>query len=477
MGSPKIILLDFHSEDSVALSLCGILKEIGQVESVPCHELANGKLEQFEQFIRDSRSVPSGSLLFVLLPGTLLKRAVSIVNKLKQTISNAVIALVLESEESDCMLEVVRCEGDEFFVPPFRATDILPRVQRLLDVTDPDEVLIENVKRRVGLRQLVGESSIFVEQMKKIPLVSKFNTQVLILGETGTGKELCARAIHYLSPRARKPFVPINCGAVPVDLVENELFGHVRGAFTGAATSRPGLIEEAEGGTLFLDEVDCLPLLAQVKLLRFLQEKEYRPLGATRMRHSDVRVIAAANSNLEDATKSGRLREDLFYRLNIVPIVLPPLRERLGDIAILAQHFLKKFEVEFDRQIDGFAPEALHRLMVHPWPGNIRELEHVIERAVVLAQNSIIQAEDLMLSRLSSTERHESLQQAKARMVEKFEKSYIQGLLIAYHGNISRAAQAAQKNRRAFWELIRRYQIDVEHFKSNARVRAATAKS
>jgi transcriptional regulator with PAS, ATPase and Fis domain len=320
---------------------------------------------------------------------------------------------------------------------------------------------------------VVGESSIFVEQMKKIPLVSKFNTQVLILGETGTGKELCARAIHYLSPRATKPFVPINCGAVPIDLVENELFGHVRGAFTGAATSRPGLIEEAEGGTLFLDEVDCLPLLAQVKLLRFLQEKEYRPLGATRMRHSDVRVIAAANSNLEDATKSGRLREDLFYRLNIVPIVLPPLRERLGDIAILAQHFLKKFEVEFDRQIDGFAPEALHRLMVHPWPGNIRELEHVIERAVVLAQNSIIQAEDLMLTRLSPTERHESLQQAKARMVENFEKTYIQGLLIAYHGNISRAAQAAQKNRRAFWQLIRRYQIDVEHFKSDARARAA----
>lgn len=469
MGSPKITLLDFHNDDGVAVSLGAILKEIGQVQSIPCHDSPNGKLEKFAQFVRDSRSLPAGSLLFVLLPETMLKQAVSILKKLKQALPGAVTAVVLESEDSDCLLEVTRCEVDEFFVPPFRATDILPRVQRLVDSTDPEEALIESVKRRVGLRQLVGESSVFVEQMKKIPLVSKFNTQVLILGETGTGKELCARAIHYLSPRATKPFVPINCGAVPVDLVENELFGHVKGAFTGAASSRRGLIEEAEGGTLFLDEVDCLPLLAQVKLLRFLQEKEYRPLGATRMRHSDVRVIAAANSNLEEATKSGRLREDLFYRLNIVPIVLPPLRERIGDIALLAQHFLKRFEVEFDRQLEGFAPEALHRLMVHAWPGNIRELEHVIERAVVLAQKSIIQAEDLMLSRLTSDEKQESLQQAKARMVEKFEKTYIQGLLVAYHGNISRAAQAAQKNRRAFWQLIRRYQIDVQHFKPNAR--------
>jgi two-component system response regulator GlrR len=183
------------------------------------------------------------------------------------------------------------------------------------------------------------------------------------------------------------------------------------------------------------------------------------------MRQADVRVIAAANSSLEEATKSGRLREDLFYRLNIVPIMLPPLRERMDDIAILAQHFLKRFEVEFDKQVDGFAPAALHRLMVHSWPGNIRELEHVIERAVVLAQEPIIRSEDLVLSRLNASDQEESLQQAKARMVEKFEKTYIQGLLVAYHGNISQAAQAAKKNRRAFWHLIRRYQIDVQRFK------------
>jgi len=326
-------------------------------------------------------------------------------------------------------------------------------------------MLVEALKQKLGLKQLVGESPVFLEQMKKIPLVSKFNTIVLILGETGTGKELCARAIHYVSPRSSRPFVPINCGAVPVDLVENELFGHVQGAFTGAATSRKGLIDEAEGGTLFLDEVDCLPLLAQVKFLRFLQEKEYRPLGSTRMRHADVRVIAAANSNLEETVKDGRLREDLFYRLNIVPILLPPLRQRTEDIPILATHFLRRYETEFCKELHGFSPEAMQMLMAHSWPGNIRELQHVIERAVVLVQGPTIEHNDLILPR-PEMQRQESLRQAKARMIEKFEKTYIESVLVAYKGNITRAAQAAQKNRRAFWQLIRRHQIDVQRFKS-----------
>jgi two-component system response regulator GlrR len=465
MTPSRILLLDFHDKRGVAAALGAVLEGVGPVESVPCQASVDGKLDRFEQFVHEKRSLNGQVVLFVLLPALLQERAVSIIQTVKQKFSRVTTAIVLESEEPDFVMEVIRCGVDEFFVPPFRPIDILPRLHRLLERAKPEETLIETLKRNMGLRQLVGESPVFVEQMKKIPLVSKFNTQVLILGETGTGKELCGRSIHYLSPRANKPFVPINCGAVPVDLVENELFGHVRGAFTGAATSRAGLIEEAEGGTLFLDEVDCLPLLAQVKLLRFLQEKEYRPLGSTVMRQANVRVIAAANSNLEEATRSGRLREDLFYRLNIVPIMLPPLRERTEDIIILAQHFLKKFEIEFDKEIDGFAPAALHRLMVHSWPGNIRELEHVIERAVVLAREPIIQTEDLVLSLVNASEREESLQQAKARMVEKFEKTYIQGLLVAYHGNISQAAQAAKKNRRAFWQLIRRYQIDVQRFK------------
>ena len=390
---------------------------------------------------------------------------------LKREFPHSPTAIVLEVEEPDSVMDLIHSGVDEFFVPPFRAVDVLPRINRLLERTKPEDALVDTLKSRLGLRQLVGESPLFVDQLKKIPLVAKFNTQVLILGETGTGKELCARAIHYLSPRSNKPFVPINCGAVPVELVENELFGHAKGAFTGAASSRGGLIEDAEGGTLFLDEVDCLPLLAQVKLLRFLQEKEFRPLGSTQIRHADVRVIAAANSNLEHAVKVGRLREDLFYRLNIVPIELPPLRQRTEDIPVLAKHFLRRYEIEFSKDVSDFSAKAIHALMVHTWPGNIRELEHVIERAVVLAQNEIIHRRDLVLPDGDMNDKQESLRCAKARMIEKFEKTYIQGLLAAHDGNITRAAQAAQKNRRAFFQLIRRHHIDVQRFKSNASVK------
>jgi len=401
----------------------------------------------------------------MLLPAKLQHHAISVLQHVKHECPPARTIIVLEAEEPDCVMDLIRSGVDEFFVPPFRVIDILPRVKRLLERARPDEELVETIKSRLGLKQLVGDSAIFVNQMKKIPLVAKFNTQVLILGETGTGKELCARAIHYLSPRSSKPFVPINCGAVPIELVENELFGHAKGAFTGAASARRGLIEEGEGGTLFLDDVDCLPLQAQVKLLRFLQEKEFRPLGSTRIRHADVRVIAAANSNLEEAVKSGRLREDLFYRLNIVPIELPPLRQRTEDIPALAKHFLRRYEAEFGKELEGFSSEAMEALLIYNWPGNVRELEHVIERAAVLAQDKIIQRNDLVLPKSEAQEGQQSLQGAKARLIERFEKSYIQGLLAAHDGNITRAAQAAQKNRRAFWQLIRRHQIDVQRFK------------
>ncbi len=467
MGQPKILLLDFNPTRALAESLCAVLNSSALTTLIPYEFPKNGNLAAFGQSISAVKSEFSPNLIFLLLPPSLMARASPLLQHTKKEIPGVSIAVVVEAEEATVLLELVRTGANEFFVPPLRALDILPRVSRLLERSEPNGALMATLKQRLGLKKLVGESTLFLEQMEKVPLVAKFNTIVLVLGETGTGKELCARAIHYLSPRASKPFVPINCGAIPADLVENELFGHVRGAFTGAATSRRGLIEEAEGGTLFLDEVDCLPLLAQVKFLRFLQEREFRPLGATKMRQADVRVIAAANSNLEEAVKTGRLREDLFYRLNIVPLMLPSLRERREDIPLLARHFLRRYEVEFDKEIAGVSPEAMHLLMVHSWPGNVRELEHVIERAVVLAKGPIVQLEDLVLSRLE-TDGRQSLRQAKANMVEKFEKTYIQGLLVAYQGNITRAAEAAQKNRRAFWQLIRRHHIDVQSFKSKA---------
>jgi transcriptional regulator with PAS, ATPase and Fis domain len=328
------------------------------------------------------------------------------------------------------------------------------------------ETFLEELRTKLGLRQLIGESPAFLAAKAKVALVAPYHVSVLILGETGTGKELFARAIHYLSPRARHPFVPVNCGAIPLDLVENELFGHERGAFTGASTAVDGLIHEADGGTIFLDEIDSLPSQAQVKLLRFLQEKEYRPLGSVKTRQADVRVLAATNTDVDTAVQSGMLRQDLYYRLNVIPLVLPRLQERREDIVLLARHFLAKYAAAFQKTVTGFTPEAMQRLILYAWPGNVRELEHVVERAVVLSQHVVIAAGDLLLQPVDSEGVPLSFQQAKAKAVAQFEQTYIRGLLTAYHGNITHAARAAQKNRRAFWHLIRKHRISPVPFKT-----------
>ena len=215
----------------------------------------------------------------------------------------------------------------------------------------PDEKLLSSLKEKLGLRKLVGRNAAFLAEVNKIPLIARCDANVLIAGETGTGKEIFARSIHYLGRRAPKPFIPVSCGAIPSDLFENELFGHERGAFTGAMTAQTGLIQEAEGGTLFLDDIDCIPVRAQMKVLRFLQEKEFRPLGSARTQHSDTRIIASTNTDLAKAVSQDVFRRDLFYRLNVIAITLPPLRDRIEDIPLLARHFIEKYSEEFDREI------------------------------------------------------------------------------------------------------------------------------
>jgi transcriptional regulator with PAS, ATPase and Fis domain len=318
---------------------------------------------------------------------------------------------------------------------------------------------------KLGLQKLIGKSPVFTAEINKIPILARCDVSVLISGETGTGKEMVARAIHYLSERADKPFVPVNCGAIPVELLENELFGHDRGAFTGASDCRRGVIQEAEKGTLFLDEVDSLPLLAQVKLLRFLQDKEYRPLGSTKAMKGDVRIIAASNAHLESAIAAGTLRRDLYYRLNVVPILLPALRHRANDIILLARHFLAEKAARLNSPAVDFSPEAERKLMLYRWPGNVRELEHVIERVVVLSTEKTIQEDHIIFSGEINQPDQLSFHEMKANVISEFETNYIQSLLVAYKGNITKAAQAAQKERRTFWQLIRKHKIDVHKFK------------
>ncbi len=320
---------------------------------------------------------------------------------------------------------------------------------------------LTSLKEQVGLRHLIGNSPEFLDEVKKIPKIARFEITVLITGETGTGKEVFARAIHYLSPRAEGPFVPVNCGAIPADLVENELFGHEQGAFTNATSRKNGLVQEANGGTLFLDEVDCLPLLAQVKVLRFLQENEYRPLGSSTLHKSDVRIIAAANADLSEALRNGRLRRDLFYRLDIMRLILPPLKRRGDDITLLAQHFLSKYAMVFGKNVASFAADAMRQLLLHDWPGNVRELENTIQRAVILSQHEVIQPSDVILDHpYPETVSPRSFNEMKREIVSRFERSYIRDLLAASKGNVTRAAQAAKKNRRAFLELMRKHGID-----------------
>ncbi|UCF94908.1 MAG: sigma-54-dependent Fis family transcriptional regulator [Desulfobacterales bacterium] len=404
-------------------------------------------------------------LIFLLLDSPNLERADKLLRSAAGKTRRPVVA-VIKSAEPEALIALLRLGVNDFITPPLRKVDVLPRLWRWLQPQTPDELLVQSLKAKIGPRQMVGQDPGFLAEINKIPIVAACDASVLIMGETGTGKELCARAIHYLSPRAGKPFVPVNCGAIPTELVENELFGHVKGAFTGASNSYPGLIHAANGGTLFLDEIDCLPLPAQAKLMRFLQDKEYRQLGSTKFHQADVRIVVASNMDLHQAASEGRFRRDLYYRLNVIPLNLPRLQDRTRDVALLARHFLNRYALEYNKPVVDFAPEAMQKLLLHDWPGNVRELENVVERAVIFCRQTNIQGADISLpAEAKSLEGPESLQTMKARMVADFEKKYIQDLLLAHRGNISQAAKVARKNRRAFWELIRKYQIDVQRFK------------
>ena len=301
--------------------------------------------------------------------------------------------------------------------------------------------------------------------------IADTQANVLIAGKSGTGKELIARSIHANSSRKNRPFVPLNCGGLPEHLVESELFGHEKGAFTGATASRSGLMEHASGGTFFLDEIGELPMNLQVKFLRVLEERCIRRLGSNREIEIDIRLISATNQDLEARVKEGDFREDLFYRVNTFMIHLPPLREREGDIPLLATHFLAQFLKSADKEVRGLSPEAMELLCRHSWPGNIRELMHVMERAVALAASEEIQPEDLpeALGRDGGRDSHIGrfdlpFKEAKEAMVESFEHAYIQNLLKAHKGNISQAAKQSGIDRRSLHRLLVKHGIDASSF-------------
>ncbi|WP_457580077.1 sigma-54 interaction domain-containing protein [Ensifer canadensis] len=323
---------------------------------------------------------------------------------------------------------------------------------------------------------MVGRSPAFKRVSDMVARLAVCDASVLIEGETGTGKELLARALHYGSLRRQGPFIPVNCGALPETLVESEMFGVCRGAYTDARTDRPGLVQSAQGGTLFLDEVDSLPVHAQVALLRFLQDGTFRPVGGVREERSDARVIAASNADLQGLVRSGKFRADLFFRLNLIVLVVPPLRDRGSDCMLLAEHFVRVFALRFGRPARPLNQATVDWLPLYSWPGNVRELENLIHREFLLNEDETISIEPLAgvaLPARSSVSCAEDAvaglqpyRQARASALEAFDTAYVQQLLSQTHGNVTLAARLAGKERRAFGKLIKKYAIECSAFRS-----------
>lgn len=376
------------------------------------------------------------------------------------------ILACLSSSPSQNTEALLSSEIDDYLIPPMNYSDVWLRVRRLLQQqkSKPVEHDLPRTKQclvnSTEMPRLIGQAPSFVVVKEKIPRVAACDATVLLSGETGTGKEMVARSIHYFSPRSGGSFVPINCSAVPTDLFENELFGHESGAFTDARQPHKGLIAEAEGGTLFLDEIDSLPLFSQVKLLRFLQDRQYKPLGASNYKQANVRLVAASNQNLQTKVKERAFREDLFFRLNLVTLSLPSLRERSDDIMPLALYFLEQAARDYRRPVSKFSQNATRKLLAYQWPGNVRELENIVRQAVIFADDLTLQEHELNLNSSDRETLHfwkEPFNTAKARMIESFERDYLRQVLVNCGGNISQAAREAQKDRRTFFGLLKKY--------------------
>ncbi|MGJ4951494.1 sigma-54 interaction domain-containing protein [Bradyrhizobium sp. HKCCYLS20291] len=320
---------------------------------------------------------------------------------------------------------------------------------------------------------LLGQSPIFIETMRLIKKMAACDATVLVQGETGTGKELAARALHYLSDRRDFPFIPVNCGALPDNLLESELFGHERGAFTDAKRSSPGLVAQAERGTLFLDEVEAMTVRAQVVLLRFLEDRQYRPVGGHRISSGDVRIIASSNVDLNDMVRMGQFRRDLLFRFSILSLTMPPLRQRDNDAVLLAEHFVRRFATQYKKPIKRLHPETVDWMRLYSWPGNVRELQNLMLRECLLVDRDTIQLSggadvDAQQPASSGDYSAQTFKSAKAQAMIQFERTYLSRLLTQTGGNITRAARIAGTDRSALNKLVKKHGLIGAQFRASA---------
>ena len=353
-----------------------------------------------------------------------------------------------------------------YLTKPFDGKALLDIIARALAMEGATEAASDGGEVEAWRAEIVSRSNRMAEVLAEAKLVAASDASVLIRGESGSGKELVAQAIHRASPRASQPFVAVNCGAIPENLLESELFGHVKGAFTGAVANHPGLFQAANGGTLFLDEIGDMPVALQVKLLRVLQERVVRPVGASHAVPIDVRILSATHRDLDLAIIDGSFRKDLYYRLNVVALSLPTLAERREDIPLLAAHFLSRLALKYGRKVNGFAPDAMKALTTASWPGNVRQLHNVVEQVTALATTPLVPL--ALVQRALRVPSMEVLSYTEAR--QRFERDYLVGLLKITDGNVADAARLADRNRTEFYRLMQKHGLTPGLFRGDAPV-------
>ena len=393
------------------------------------------------------------------------KDGISLMEELHSINPNMPVILLTAHGSIESAVEAMKKGAFDYLTKPFNPQELLVQVERALEkrrLTTEIERLKGLLKEKYDFQNIVAKSEKMQHVLELVSHIAKTDSTVYIYGESGTGKELIAKALYLASERKDKPFVAINCAAIPETLLESELFGFEKGAFTGAIRDSKGLFAQAHQGTIFMDEIGDMPLSIQAKLLRVLQEQQFYPVGSEKPIKVDVRIIVATNKDLEAEVKNGSFREDLFYRIHVIPIKLPSLRERKEDIPILVEDFLKKFNQKMKKNIKGLTSSAIKKLMLYDWPGNVRELENTIEYAVALTQQDVINEDMILPAKDLPAEPLKPLKEAR----EDFEKAYIIRLLEFTGGNVSRAAELAGKYRADFYNLIKKYNLKIEDFKN-----------
>jgi two-component system response regulator GlrR len=416
----------------------------------------------------DARAAAAGEVFDLAIVDLQLAEqdGISLMEDLRRTSPDLPVIILTAHGSIESAVEAMRRGAATYLTKPFDARELVLQIGRVLEqrrlaseVTRLRGLLAE----RYGFENIVARSEAMTRVLDVVSRAALTDSTVYIHGESGTGKELVARALHLAGGRKEQPFVAVNCAALPETLLESELFGHERGAFTGAVRSSRGLFTRAHGGTIFLDEIGDMPPGVQAKFLRVLQERQVTPLGGDRPIAVDVRVIVATNKDLDKQVARGLFRDDLFYRIHVIPILLPPLRERKEDIPLLAGHFLKKYAGQMGKDVKGLTPKAMQKLMLHDWPGNVRELENTIEYAVAMTLDDVIGDESVLPSRADgSGNTVRPLKEAK----DAFEKDYLVNILRVTRGNVTSAAELSGKYRSDFYDLLKKHGLSPGEFKN-----------